>query len=114
MELNCQHHSDVQKCKKGTLKFVMCENLHEMHPAGATEASGTETNASGSMAGCVIKSGNHIVKWLGFAGITKCCKYNASGIILTGGSRNNTAGINKTSNCSVCSGTGIAANVGTC
>jgi hypothetical protein len=82
-----------------------------MHPAGAnarnardTEVSGTETNASGNMAGCVIKPGQ-IVKCLGFVGVTVYCVYNGSGIILTGRSRNNTAGINKTFNCNVCSGT---------
>jgi hypothetical protein len=69
----------------------MCENCHEIHPAGAnarnaraTEASGTETNASGNMARCVIKPG-----------ITVYCIYNDSGIILTGSSRNNTDCINK-------------------
>jgi hypothetical protein len=102
VELNCRHHSDAQKGKMGGLKFVMCENCHEIHPARAnarnaraTDASDTEKNASGNMAGCVIKPGNHIVKCLGFIGITKCSIYNGSGIILTGGSRNNTAGINK-------------------
>jgi hypothetical protein len=39
-------------------------------------------------------------KSLEFAGITKCCiqVYNGSGIVLTGGSRNNSTGINKNFN----------------
>jgi hypothetical protein len=57
------------------------------------------------MAGYVIKPGNNMEKCLGFAGITKCCIYNGPGIILTGSSKNNTTGINKTSNYNVCSAT---------
>jgi len=85
-----------------------------MHPsrtnarnARATEAGGTETNASGKIAVCFIKPGNYMEKSLGFSGITKCCirVCNGSGIVLTGGSRNNTTGINKNFNYNVCSRT---------
>jgi hypothetical protein len=84
----------------------MCENLHEMHPARAKVSRGAggpvvalRQNASDNMAGCVMKPGNHTVKCLGYAGITKCCKYSGSG------SGNITAGINKISNCTMCSRT---------
>ena len=68
MELNCEHHSDAQKGMEGVLNFVKCENLQEMHLAGAkvSRGAGDPVVALRQMpvvtAGCVIKPGNHVVK----------------------------------------------------
>jgi len=124
VELNCQHHNDAGKGKKGSGKFVKCESCQEMNPAaanagnagataasftGVSGASGTEANTGGSMAGGTagggIKPGHHPVKRRGVASVTKCHKCNGSGIIFIGGSRNNTAGIDKPFHCNVCDGT---------
>lgn len=68
-------------------------------------AIGTRANAVGNTgrnSGCWHhKTGDHTLKCHGTAGIAECHICNGSGIKIIGGSRNNTAGINKTFHCNV-------------